>query len=272
MNADIKFDTKGFSLALQELQRVTGKPLRQVLRAEAGSILKTWAGRTKVGTAANARRRATVQAARKGKLTRAENPGDVSVNVGVRAAPRLVWVRSPANRRGGGRPFRLAGGMGDDYRSLTAMRYRWTDAQWAKVSQAVDHMRNAVPFFTKRALKSVGLARQSVVQIADSLGIRLESVPGGGVSAAGIAKARAAIAATAFGRKYENGTGRQYDRAEQFFIELVNRLPYGYKIGMDRTLAAVVNGRARFFRENLKRGVFDQLRTVAQKYPGLFIR
>jgi hypothetical protein len=270
MTPTLQLDARGFAQALEEMAKATQAPLARVIRAEAASILKTWAGRTKVATVAAADRRATARGLRSLDLTDARLPGDISVNSGVRGPFGRIWVRSSDTRRGAGRPFRLAGTLSRSSYALSAERYRWSRGTWVDIQEAAADVSFALRKAVPAARRAIGLARQSVVQIADHLGIRLEAVPGGGISAAGIAKARAAMASD--GRSYVNGTGKEVQRATEFFITLVNRLPHGVQLGMDRTLAGVINGRVRYFEQNLRRGVFNSLAEVAKKYPGLSVR
>lgn len=272
MQAVLSVDSRGFSRALEEMSRTTGLALRKIIIAEAGSILKACAGDTKVATEKTVTQKAINRTLGKTGLglTKANDPGDISINTGARGTFGRVWVRSPAQRRGSGKPFRLAGTIGERTLSFSPERYHWRRPAWTDITEAVADAAYQLAKVIPAAKKSIGLARQSWVQIADSLGIRLESVPGGRISASAIAKARAAIAST--GRPYTNGLGRRHDEAQSFFVTLVNRLPYGTRIGLDRILAKNINGRVRYFHENMRRGVFDHLSTIARKYPGLDIR
>lgn len=266
MSATFQLDTSGFRRAIGGLLQFTGKDLRTVIRAEAGSILKACAGDTKVSTQAVAERRAAARAlysiTHKGRAS--ANSGFMTVNSGARGGtPGWMWHRTGSGK------FQTAGLM-----NVKSGSYRWAnmhfkDSDWQGMSAAAGLASAALRKLVPLARKSVALARQSWVQIADAVGIRLESVPGGRISAAGIAKARAAIAST--GVAYTNGTAREYADNKAFVLELINGLPYGRKIQLDRILVANINARARFFEQNLARGVFDRLKSIARAYPGLRI-
>lgn len=260
--------------AIARNARVAGE---QVLRGEAGIILKACAGRTKVSTQKKADQRSALRVLNKGGLdltgSGGTQPGDVTVNAGWRGDFGKVWVRSPRGYRRVGqpsRPFRLAGQIGKSSFSFKPERFHWKTGTWIDIVEAAAdvayQMRKAIP----AGRKAIGLARQSWVQIADSLGIRLESVQGGGaLSAAGLAKARTAIAAT--GRRYTNGLSRQ-ERGARASITLINRYPRGRNMGMDRTLAGVLIGRVRFFQQNMRRGVFSSIANTARAYPYLTVK
>jgi hypothetical protein len=105
-------------------------------------------------------------------------------------------------------------------------------------------------------------------QIADDLGIILEDVPGGGLSAAGIAKARRAL--TSGGKNYKNGIGTAaFEQNKNFFVTLKNSLPYNVKMGLDRVLLGVLAGRAIKFQENVRRDVFASHAETVRAYPWL---
>lgn len=268
MQARLDLDTRGFEQALTGLARMTARDLRTVIRAEAGSILKACAGDTKVATIKKTDQRSmrALIGPRGLDLSSARAPGDVTVNAGIRGPFGRVWVKSATPHRGTGRGFRLAGQLSRNGR-FTPENYHWKNGTWTDITEAAQDVGAKIRQYLDTGRRAIGLARQSWVQIADAVGIRLESVPGGRISAAGIAKARAAIAST--GRPYTNGTAREYGENREFVITLINRLPYGNKIALDRILARNVNARARYFEQNLARGVFDRISTIARAYPGL---
>lgn len=260
--------------AIARSARVTGEA---VLRGEAGIILKACAGRTKVATQAKADLRSARRVLGKQGLdltgAGGTQPGDITVNAGEKGPFGRVWIRSPRSTRRAmqsGRPFRLAGQISKGNFTFKPERYHWKKGTWIDLlevaSDVAYQMRKAIP----AGRRAIGLARQSWVQIADSLGIKLEAVKGGGnLSAAGLAKARAAIAAN--GRRYANGLSRQ-ERGARATLTLINRYPGGRKMGMDRTLAGVLIGRARFFQQNLRRGVFSSIAHTARAYPYLTVK
>jgi hypothetical protein len=281
MSASLTFDPAEINklgLAFNTIARVARVSGEQVLYGMAGVILKSCAGRTKVATQKKADQRSALRVLNKGGLdltgSAGTQPGDITVNAGWKGPFGRVWVRSPVrrNERLGKHParFRLAGQINKTSFAFKPERYHWKNGAWIDIVEAAAdvayQMRKAIP----AGRKAIGLARQSWVQIADSLGIRLESVQGGGsLTAAGLAKARAAIAAT--GRRYTNGLSRQ-ERGARASITLINRYPRGRKMGMDRTLAGVLIGRVPFFQQNMRRGVFSSIATTARAYPYLTVK
>lgn len=262
---------------LSELGKLTGFSQRQVLLGFAGVVLKQWAGRTKVATEDEVDRRTRYRAVRDLRYTRAFSRGDVTVNSGYKAAYGRVWIKV---RNGNSKNnFVMAKGNGftapvgkatftyfrRSTKSLGGRSGKW----FANVADAVADVPPAVQRAQDRGRQSIGLARQSVVQIADALGIDLLTVQGGGtLSANGIAKARAALAST--GKFNRNGTGTQGGSGAYDYVTLINTLPYARAIGMDRTLLGVLNGQNKYFAQSYSKGAFDTQERICRAYPNLF--
>lgn len=256
-----------YSQAFRQLRRLTGFDHRTVLRAEAGVILKTWAGRTEVATDKQATIRARLRAARTIGVTTV-GAYEITINVGVRAGAivGIVWYRSS---RGGtrGTRWQVAGYVSDD----GVFKPSWIHfkaAAWADIKMGAEKYAALIAKMIPMGKRSTTLARQSVIQIADDLGINLSDVKGGGnISSAAIAKARAAIAST--GTAYKNGIGTQGGDETKAFIDLSNRYPKNTKIGMDRTLAGILIGRAKAIEMAYEKGAFDSMKNTARAFPNL---
>lgn len=258
--------------ALRTLRRAARASSEEVLYGFAGVVLKACAGKTKVVTQAKADRRSALYTLNKRGLdltgSSGTQPGDITVNAGWKGPFGRVWVRSPAKRKGTGRPFRLAGQINKTNFNFRPTPYHWKKGTWIDIMEAAAdvayQMRKAIP----AGRKAVTLARQSWVQIADSLNIRLEDVRGGGtLSAAGIAKARAALAST--GIYHINGLSRKETQQRGLLLTLINRYPRGRKAGFDATLQGTLIGQVRYFQQNLERGVFNSIQKTVRAYPFL---
>lgn len=264
-----------YSRAFRHLQKLEGISLPTLLTAEAGVILKTWAGRTKVAKQAEIDDRARYVALRSLGATVADKPGDVSINAGIRGPAGMVWIRTKGGRAGkrwgrtsSARPFHLAGRMSADGR-FVAVYHHFTDRDWAEIQDSVATAAAKIRLETERGNKSVGLARQSVVQIADDLGIDLLRVKGGGnLSAAAVAKARAAMSRN--GVTYRNGIGTRAGDNDRSVIDILNRLPYGSKINLGGTLLGVLKGRARYLETAVAKGALDSIRNAQRSFPEVF--
>lgn len=262
-----QLETAAFENAIRELARVTGKTLPEVLRHEAGHILKFCVLNTKVAKPAMLTDRA---------WTRTKQFAFGKGRVNDFGLTMLTGNRKPDSRGvvlkywGPGRWMR-AGEVAPNGRSFVTLEERGGRAIPHDVQvDAADAMADVVANFggiLKRTKQSAGLARQSWVQIADSIGIDLSQVKGGRSAAAAVAKARKAIAFN--GRAYQNGTGSDTVAQGNHVITLINMLPYASGAKLDRTLQRAISGRAGYFKNNLRHRVFEDFRTIAAKYPGL---
>jgi len=263
-----EIELKKFSEAGRVISAAVGTSIETWARAEAGVILKTWAGRTKVATAEKLARRGLLQANRgayraagwpfmKGRTT----SGRASINLGIRGTMGKVYYRTRKAGEAGGRA-----GFQDVFGPGFSRGKRIAPVDWGAVSSFVEAFRRNYHATIEAAKRAGGLSRQSIVQIADDLGIRLENVRGGGsLSAAGLAKARRAIPQN--GRIYKNGYSIIGSDAKSFYLTLVNRYPKIGPLFMDRTLQGVIGGRIKYFERNLAEGTFLSASRAAKAYP-----
>ncbi len=269
----IKLDTeavgRNYAVALRRMAQLSGFDQGAVLLGEAGVILKTAAGRTKVATVKQADRRSwnAILGKRGLDVTGAGGTvhGDITVNSGARGTFGRMWVKTKRGK------FRLAGVISENGQSFRPMNYHWRDGTWTDIRELAEDIaiqsRKKIP----KGRAAIGLARQSWLQIADALNIDLNAVQGGGtLSAAGIAKARAAIATT--GRPHQNGTGTNLNNKEKVVVTLINRLPYGQAIGLDRMLVTVIAGRTGYFNKSYANGAFDSMERAGRAFPWMKVR
>lgn len=270
--------TKAYGAALRRLADLTGFDQRAVLLGEAGIILKTCMGRTKVATDKKVDQRSWKHILNKAGLDVTGSGGtkvnDITVNAGIRGPFGRVWVRTKggkASRHGGTGRFRLAGVITPGGQSFRPMNYHWKNPVWSDIQEITEDVAIQARKKIPAGRKAAGLARQSWLQIADALGIDISTVQGGGtLSAEGIAKARAAIATS--GRPHTNGVGQVLGDREKTQVNLINRLPYGGAIGFDQTLLGVISGRAKYFTQSYAHGAFDTIGKTARAYPWLKVR
>jgi hypothetical protein len=256
-----------YAAAFKRMRALPGFEMSKILRAETGTILKAWAGKTKVVTSAQVvEYRARYRAGKRafgdvGSIDK--NPYGISVNTGLRGGyPGEVWYRHPDSMK-----FQQAGVIRDNGTYVRPWTH-FRDKAWERIQSGAELYAMNLVTQLKIGKESVGFARQSVVQIAEQLNIDLTMVPGAGISAAGIRKARKAIASN--GRHYQNGIGTQGGDEVKFHVECMTRLPFGGKIGMDRELAGVIYRRARYIETSFRKGAMDSVKTAARAFPNVF--
>ncbi len=245
-----------------------------VLRGEAGIILKGCAALTSVATAPKADKRSNKRFLRGLELT-GNNPGiPVTVSAGVKKGSQFGRVFLRTNKGGWRRTheanFRPVAGMPSDGRKKPGDHY--SEHDWLLLKSTIQTVKGGVTAARAAGRKTIGLARQSWIQIGDALGIPLETVKGGrvfgkNISSAAIIKARGAVAGN--GQRYVNGLGTEQRKTYETIITLINRYPRAYKLKMDATLRSVLHARVAFFEKNLSLGVFNRIRDVCRAYPYL---
>ena len=266
MNATIDASkvSASYAAAFQRFKQLPGFSQRDTLRAEAGSILKSWAGRVKVVTEPGILRGARLRAGRNLGLTQfASQSPAVTINVGMRRRGNVgnIWLRGAQ-----GKPVHM-GVVSIESGSVAFNRKSNGSRTWQAIISSVNAYRSEYPKTLNEVRGAQGISRQSVIQIAEALKIDLSQVQGGGLGAQGYAKAKAAIAAS--GKSYQNGLGYEAGDTTKYYIQLINRLPYNTKIGMDRDLAWAISGRAGFIERSYAKGTFDSLAKVAAAFPNI---
>lgn len=140
-------------------------------------------------------------------------------------------------------------------RKLYYLKNLYPDPVWNKLQASLRAS-------AKRKLAARGLSKQSWAQLAAAAGLRI-TVP---------AFVQKAIATT--GKQYpDNVSASRVHRGKKFGITFENAQPtvQTFFVGGRRALQRAINGRAKFFATNMKKGVFTSLRKIAAAYPGLRI-
>jgi hypothetical protein len=266
----LSIDITRFNLMIDEMGRRVGLNTKYVMRKEVGSILKKWAGLVKVTPPDQSERKSRQflvhNICGSGKGVPAER--GAWINIGNRSDKRNtlgvggVWWRTPNTKSGESRFIAIRAGQGGGYTKRDGRKRAPLSALTATAQYD-----GRIAAEIVKGMGARSLARQSVVQAADMIGIRLEDVEGGGISAEGLRKARSAIASN--GRFYQNGAGSEAETAKGMIITVTNRLPYGKGAKLDTKLEQAIRGRVSFFEKNLGMGVFKDYKTIADKYPGM---
>lgn len=156
-----------------------------------------------------------------------------------------AFVRGTVARTVAGKTYLMAG-------SAHAPRgWRLRDETWTAVQSQISASIN-------RRKEARGLSKKSWKQIAERLGFDI-SVP-----------SYVAAATTRGGDYPENAQAREDRNGSDFSITLSNSRTYSASV-FD-AIRRAMNGRERFFKENIRQGVFRNIETIASRYPGLNLR
>jgi hypothetical protein len=242
-----------FARVLGELGKLPGFDRAKIIKAEAGSILKKCMAETKVASLAKIERGARLRTAKGLVLT---GGGDVTINTGIKAPFGRVFARKL-----GGAGYRRTHDAG-----FEPLNYHYPDSTWAKISAAITDYQTALIRVLAQSKLSAGLARQSWLLIAESLGINLQAVPGGGISNSAIAQA--AAARSRGGSLLPNGIGTETAEGGNYYVTLTNSLPYGQKLGFAGILQRAIAGRVSYIENAVARGALNSMSNVIKSFPG----
>lgn len=135
--------------------------------------------------------------------------------------------------------------------------FRYGNPRWERYQDFLQQLKNK----QIDVRQVMGRAAQSWVQIADSLGLQIN------------APAYVRNAPGFRGVKHINGVSKRAMSGDKLFIEMKNLAPILLgTIDGNRILQTSINGRYKYFQQSLRRGVFEDVATIARRYPGLMAR
>lgn len=247
-----------FNRAMVDLQRVTGQTMKQVVRSETAEILSTCVKKTKVAKKNVVQRKEQLGVIKKEKLTQAESPGRSTVNSGwkLKAPYGRIWLRV---RQGNTKAFILARGADFSAPSGRAILRPGTGKWNDFVNQAASTVTGKVPTAIARGFASIGLGRQSWIQMAESIRLNIR----------GLLDGEDAMASRA---QYQNGVATEQQSGNKYIITLINKLPYVRRAKLDAILARAINQRTALFNRAIRSSVFNSAKKTLAKYPGLEVR
>lgn len=252
MQPTAELDTSGFRAMAEELSRLSGKSFEHILIQQAGALLKVCLRKTPARTAAQIEKR----------VSRANNYvefADGSVVSLWEKADALMFLDEsnwdPKTMKGKAPTIE----NGKSWHEMDGPNgLRWNDARWARwqtLLAIVDHRRKD----PKKAIKVRGLAKQTWHQIAAELGIDI-GAPGYVKNASG-----------PNGEQFREGQARKILSAAALYIELSNANPLMVgKLDGAGILQRAINARLKAFAIEMEKGVFDDVKNRARRYPGIF--
>lgn len=221
-----RLDTTNFNAAMRELSKRTKLTLTQVMRAEAGSVLTAAAKRT--------------------KETKAK-----TINDYFRRNTPNEGNKNATAKSGNARFYKIPGVAGS--KGLRGFHWRIKNDEWTRYQANQKRKRQEL-------LRRRGLSRQSILNMADTLGIKINEQ--------GLSQARKALYR---GRKRSHasrGVQMQMNK-NRLVIRLENYTPGIRGSRMNAAFKKSIAGRVGYLRRNIKHGVFDSMQKVARAYPGL---
>lgn len=253
-------ELRKFTDAGRAISQQAGITLEQWAEGETAQILKAWAGLIHAQTPARAEVRGRNRVLNELGLTK----GGVTINSGLFGPEGRLWLRAKNKR------YMFAGAVGHNAGGFTPNPDRhFSNTQWAAGQAAVREYQGKAGII-ELAKRTVGLARQSVVQIGDSIGIAIERIAGGGLSAQEVQQARSAVASN--GQTYQNGFGVRQKNGTSFSIDLVNSYPKLTEAKVDLALYTAIGQRLGMNLKLLRDKLSASDAKVARAFPYLQVR
>lgn len=135
---------------------------------------------------------------------------------------------------------------------LYDLRRRYPDALWAKI-QAQMAERLAVK------VAAIGWARKSWLALANACGLSIDAGSAAGAEVKGHNAA-------------ENVKATEDISTDNYVLTVQNDSPLMRWTGGAQAFFGAIAGRTNFFKQNLAHGVFNDLKQVAKKYPGIDVQ
>jgi hypothetical protein len=261
-----ELDLREFNAIVRDLARISGRDFETALKSQVGAVLKA----AIKGTRAADRAKIVERMSKGGSyvrfsdgtvIARWKKSGDAEMFLETSNfdPQRNKKTRAPLLRDG------------KTWHQMNDPRRRWNPERWGRYQAAEAQAQSEFSARAKghkndlkAALAARGLAKQSWLQIGQSLGLATATL-----GAPGFAER----AVPSNGRRYRNGTSRREETTTALVIEIRNdnplithfTQPTGYRI-----LEIAVQSRVKAFRADMERGVFDDVKRRAQRYPGVF--
>jgi len=260
-----ELDLREFNAIVRNLAQIAGVDFQPALVSQIGAVLKACIRLTRAADRAK-----IIERMSKGGSSVTFADGTVIERWGKRAGRQATMFFDLSTWDGkGNAPSSLSGGK--SWHQMDAPDRRWSDARWgryhayeAQAQSEFSARAKGRKNDLKAALAARGLAKQSWLQIGQSLGLATATL-----GAPGFAER----AVPSNGRRYRNGTSRREETTTALVIEIRNdnplithfTQPTGYRI-----LEIAVQSRVKAFHADLERGVFNDVKTRAARYPGVF--
>jgi hypothetical protein len=242
----VTVDTSNFSRSIRGLSEISGAPIQSVLLSETGHILERCVQLTTREKADRIERSVEFH-------NRTLKDGSGKPIIYITKSGVSWFLDDPGAGNEGRAQGRIIGGK--TFHPMTEL-FHYGDQRWLRYQEFLNQLKAKHIDFRE----VIGRVALSWVQIGESLGID--------VPAPGYVK----NAPPFRGRAYVDGSGQKIQSTEGFFLEIRNRNPVLLStIDGFRVLQTAISGRAAYFDQNLRRGVFNDLKERASRYPGVFV-
>lgn len=245
MELTVDMNTMGFKALCEDLAKVSGKDFKEIVRLQAGAVLKRVMGKTKAANATKLRNRAKKIAALERGYFR-QRDGSALI-IGTSSNMRFWKDYSPKTDRPTVYPIN---------------EWRLPDQVWNRYTQAVNRIAPRMKAMAKKILGARGVSKQTWLEIAKVFGVDY------------ILKAPAYVykAKSTSKRVYRNTEGKEFFSMHDAYLVMKQRYKNLTENGFAAViLQAAIRARIKAFSTDVNRGVFKDAKKRAARYPGVFV-
>lgn len=246
MDLIARVDTTGFKKFCDDLAKISGRSFEDVVKAQAGSVLKRVMSKTKAANTAKLNRRARqIAALERGYFKLRDG---TALIVGTRTKMRFWKDYSPKTDRPTVYPINEA---------------RLPNEVWNRYRSAVNRITPRMRDLAKKIKGAKGLAKSTWLNIAKDFGVDY------------ILKAPAYVknAKSTSKKRWKNSDGTEYFTMRDAFVVMRQRYKNLTANGFAAiVLQAAIRARLNAFQRDLKKGVFDDAKKRASNYPGVYVK
>ena len=245
MDLIARVDTVGFKKFCDDLAKISGRSFEDVVKAQAGAVLKRVMSKTKAANTAKLNRRAKqISQLERGYFPQRDGSALI---IGTRTKMRFWKDYSPKTDRPTVYPI--------NYKRLP-------NGVWNRYRSAVNRISPRMRALAKKIKGAKGLAKSTWLNIAKELGVD------------SILKAPAYVknAKSTSRKRWKNSDGTEFFTMADAFVVMRQRYKNLTQNGFAAAiLQAAIRARMKSFSKDLQRGVFDDAKKRASRYPGVFV-
>jgi len=258
-------DTSGFKAFVADLSRMAGKDFAPVLKAEGARVIETAVRYTPAASAKKKDGTAQEEAERRNRSF-----GD-GPEIYVAKRDGKAWWLEKDDRYVNPKKPRISEQVPHFHRMNDPTR-RWNAQRWSAYRAMEGLRQQAIKDDVKRiqderdAIKKArGLSKNSWYQIGQTLRLEMRGIP---------KYVTGAVPST--GKVYQNGKGSEHADGKAFFLLFQNSYPAlaspkRPKMDGHKILQRAITTRIKAFENNLRHGVYNDMKARVQRHPGVFV-
>ena len=246
MDLIARVDTIGFKKFCDDLAKISGRSFEDVVKAQAGAVLKRVMSKTEAAKREKLQKRAQrIAAFERGYWKRRDG---TALIIGAPKSGMTFW-KDYSPKTGSPTIYPIS-------------KAKLPNQIWSNYMAASASIKKASIEYSKKLVGARGLKKSTWLNIAKELGVDY------------ILKAPAYVkkAKSTSKKRWNNSDGSKYFTMQDVFVVMRQRYPNLTANGFAATiLQAAIRARMKAFQHDLKRGVFDDAKKRASRYPGVFV-